>query len=321
MRTSTFSALHWGLLVAVGLAGAGGEHARAATLRWKFNRGETLHYQLEEKTVSATTNQGKTIKTTVTQTIDMSWAVKDVGADGTATVTMTFDRMRTKINTAFGSFEYDTKQNDAPEGIGAATVVTILKKLIGAPFTARMSPLGELSDIQVPESVVKMLKEAGAGRQGAPTGMFSEGGLKNMIIEAGLPLPKDDVAQGTTWKRQSKVQAPAAGTMIVDKVYTYDGPAGAGEEKIGLKSQVSLEPMANSPVTFKIESQDGRGTYVFDNKAGRMSQSSVNVKLKLHITGKIKTGPQESDVQELNAVQDQDTSTIMKLQPSGSSTN
>src|SRR5690242_15955966 len=50
-RIALLSALRWGLVGLV-LAGMGGPAARGATLRWKFRPGETLHYVMDQKTVT-----------------------------------------------------------------------------------------------------------------------------------------------------------------------------------------------------------------------------------------------------------------------------
>jgi hypothetical protein len=300
MRTTT---LRWGLLGLVVVAGAVGRDARAAALRWKFKPGETLHYVTDQKTVTAVKGGGLDVKTTLTQTIDMSWAVKSVAPDETAEMTQTIDRVRTKIESAFGAFEYDSQAEKAPEGPIAASLVPLLKALVGAQFAFKISPQGELTDIRVPEQVTKALREAGPA--GGAAGMFSEDGLKNMIAESSLALPKDDLAKGKSWTRQTKIPTPPVGSMTLDKTYTYDGPdpaAGSGVDKVSLDTKIGIELAPGAPSDFKITSQEGKGTFLFDTAAGRIVNSTVTEKVETLVT-----------VQKTEITQTRDTSTTMKL--------
>jgi Family of unknown function (DUF6263) len=309
MRTIMFSAMRWGWLGLVVLA-AGGPSAGAATLRWKFKAGENLHYAMEQKTVTTVNLNGQEVKTTLTQMIDMIWSVKSVDDQGTADVTQTFDRLRTKIESAFGAFEYDSKAEKEPEGPIAAGTVPLLKALVGAQFSFKMSPQGELSDVRVPEGVAKALREAGAGAAGgAGAGPFSEEGLKSMIVQSSLALPKEDLTKGRTWTRTTKAPTPPIGTMVLDKTYSYEGPdeqAGGHVERIGLVTKVVLEPAADSKLALKIKSQEGKGSFDFDNDAGRVIRSHVTESMEMVM-----------NISNTDVNQNIDTTTDMKLIPAG----
>ena len=58
----------------------------------------------------------------------------------------------------------------------------------------------------------------------------------------------------------------------------------SGRSKITLDTKVKLEPAADSNVAVKIGSQEGKGEFSFDNKAGRVVSSRVNDKLKMSIS-------------------------------------
>ena len=109
------------------------------------------------------------IKTTLSQTIDRSWAVKEVGLDGVADLNQTIDRVRTKIASPIGVFEYDSDDKQEPQGPLAAGLVPFLKALVGAPFAVKMSPQGELSDVKVPEKLLQAIREAGPAGGGGAT--------------------------------------------------------------------------------------------------------------------------------------------------------
>jgi hypothetical protein len=300
--------LRWGLAALV-VAAAAGPAAAATTLRWKLKAGETLHYVMDQKTVSTATLNGQNLKTTVTQTIDMTWVVKDVDAGGTADITLTFDRLRTNIESPFAKFQYDSKENKAAEGPIEASLVPILKSLVGAPFSCRLSPQGVFSDVKLPESLAEKLRQA-APPGGAPAGPYSEEGLKKMISEASLILPKEELTPGKSWTQQIKNPAPGIGTMVLEKKYTYLGPdpKAGGAEKIGLVARVEVQPTPGSALTVKIKSQDNQGTFHFDNTAGRVTDADVAEKVEMVL------GAMNQEV-----TQSTDSTTVMKLMRGGGS--
>ena len=155
---------------------------------------------------------------------------------------------------------------------------------MGAEFSFKMDGRGQLTDIKVPQKLLDSLRQAGPAA--AAGGMFSEEGMKNLISQSSLSLPEGAVEKGTNWKQQSKVPLPMIGTMLMDKTYTF---AGADEKapdrsQITLDTKVTLEPAADSNVAVKISSQQGKGEFSFDNKAGRVVSSRVNDKLKMSIS-------------------------------------
>ncbi len=138
-------------------------------MRWKFTPGEVLHYQMEQKTTTqvklAATNQD--VKTTVSQIVDTTWTVLSVDAAGNAEMSQSIDRMRSKVESNFGTFDFDSQSDKKPEGVVGGPLVPILKALIGQKFKYKITPLGELSDIQVPDALLKTLEESGPAAGGA----------------------------------------------------------------------------------------------------------------------------------------------------------
>ncbi len=304
------SAMRKGLLVLVVLTvTTGSASVEATTLRWKFKPGETLRYAMEQKRVTTLKVPGQELKTTLSQTIDLSWAVKGVAADGTADVSWTIDRMQTRIESQLGTFAYDTKDEKVPEGPVAAALVPTLKVLIGAQFPFKINPQGELSEVKVPEKVVQALRDAGPAASGSNS-TFSEEGLKNMIIQSSLGLPAGDIAEGKTWSKQTKIPSPPIGAMTLDMTFTYLGPdpKAANIEKVGLATKIGVEPQADANVQFQIDAQEVKGDFSFDNTAGRVVNSEMLEKLETTAT-----------FMTMKIQQIIDTKTTMKLVPGGAS--
>jgi hypothetical protein len=310
-------ALRWGLLgLGLVLAGTGGPAARGATLRWKFKPGETLHYTMDQKTVTtAKLPGGQEIKTTLNQTIEMSWAVKGVDDGGAAELVQTLDRIRDQVEAPVGSFAYDSKEPKEPEGLIASARVPLFKALLGAPIAFKMSPLGEPSDVRVPDKVATALRDLGPASAGAGA-MFSEEGLKAMITQASLILPQDDVSEGKTWTRQTKNPVPPLGTMVIDATYRYEGPApNAGPDvvKIGVETKVEIQPaeVADPNASgLKIRSQKSQGAYIFDNAAGHIRDSNMSEVVEVGATLKVGLG---AAAKEMELTQSTETTTVRKL--------
>lgn len=300
------------------LFGTGGPSARAATLRWKFKPGETLHYTMDQK--SSTTAKlpgGQEIKTTLSQTIEMSWAVKAVDDGGNAELVQTIDRIRDQVEAQVGSFTYDSKEEKEPEGLIAAARVPLFKALLGAPISFKMSPQGEPSEVHMPEKVAQALRDLGPAAAGAGA-MFSESGLKEMITQSSLLLPQDDLAEGKTWTKQTKNLVPPLGTLVIDATYRYEGPApdaGPDAVKIGLATRIDLQPAADAndeanANALKIRSQKSQGSYTFDTTAGHVLDSSLNQVIE--VGAKLKVG-QGASAREMELIQSTDTTTTRKL--------
>jgi hypothetical protein len=258
--------------------------ADAVPLSWKFNKGETLRYTMEQKTTQGMKAMGQDFKTNMNQTVDLHWTVRNVAGDGSAELSQTIDRVRTKVDAPGNSFDYDSKSDKAPEGQIATLLTPLLKAMVNAEFTFKMNGRGELSDIKVPPKLLESLKQAGPAA--AAGGMFSEEGLKNLISQSSLTLPGAAVKEGDTWPQKSKVPLPMIGTMIMDKTYTYRGPDSANADllRISLDTKVTLERAADSNVDVKISSQKGTGEFKFNSKEGRIVSSEVNDKLEMSLS-------------------------------------
>lgn len=286
-------------LTLVVLTWSAGVRADGPVLRWKFTPGEALHYQMNQNAVTEVKANGQNIKTTVTQTLETTWAVQTVDASGGAEMSQSIDRLQTKIESPFGTFDYDSKSEKQPEGPAISGIMPILKALIGAKFKYKISASGELSDIQVPESLLQVVKQSGPAAGGGNAGMFSEEGLKNMIRESSLILPPGSLEK--PWTRKKEIPAPPIGTQVVEVTYKYDGTEN-DQARIGMVQKVSLQADPKAEIDAKIGNQDGKGTFVFDTKSGRIVRSNIAQKVQMIVK-----------VMNTEVEQNQETTTEMKL--------
>jgi hypothetical protein len=283
MRSPMTAVVRLGALTLVLSAGLDGPKAEAATLRWKFTRGETLHYAVDLKTEATMKPPNtKALTSTLTQKVELTWEVKKVADDGIAEMTQTIDRVYQKMESPLtGTFEFDTKDRKEPVGPAAETA-PLYKALVGTPVPFKINAKGEVSEVKVPEKLTKMFQEAGPNAAIA-SGVISEPGLKKMIEQTTLELPKEDLAKGKAWTKQDKVNSPI-GPMTSSTTYTDDGPARDGNgmlESISMVTKVNFEAPLGADAPIEIKSQSTTGVFLFDNAAGRLADSRITDTLEM----------------------------------------
>ena len=287
-------ALVIGLLASGAVAGA-----KPTALRWKLKAGEVLRYESAQTTVSKIKDQGgQEVSTTLTLTMDLTWAVKDVDPQGMATVTQTIDRIRTTATMPYGKFAMDSKDGDA-----AGPAAPLFKLLVGAEFTFKMNPQGELSDIKLSDKLLASIR--GDNDPAGGQGQFSEAGLKNMLTQMGMTLPVDPVDTGKTWSRKLAIPSGANGqTREVEQTYTLAPPESSGKPLDSIDMVTKFDPAAvdpNIPVTIK--TQEATGRFLFDNTSGWIESSKVTERVDL-----------SGQMQGKEFTQSNETTTVITLQ-------
>ena len=253
-------------------------------LRWKFSKGQTIHYTMTQKTLSKTEAGGQKGEFTQNQDTDMTWKITKVDASGNAEMDQTIDRIVLTTTGPAGEMKVDTKTEPGPEENGPIGMAAkVLRGMVGSPFHMKMSVQGDISDVTVPPKVLEALKGLGP----AFGAMFSEEGIKRMTGQATIVLPEKAVAKGYTWKSNKSLPMPF-GTMLLDSTYTYEGPEGP-IARIGVAVKSDIKPSENGTMSVKLVSSDGKGEYRFDPKAGMLRNSEMNMKM----TMQIKVGGQE----------------------------
>jgi hypothetical protein len=237
----------------------------------------------------AMTVMGRDFNIDMGQTIDMTWNVTDVDADGKAKMTQTITRVRFTMDGPTGKVDYDSKDGKEPEGPIGKIMTPIFKALAGAEIGLTMDPQGKVSDIKVPEKLTKAAKSLPQGAGGGLSDMLSEDGLKQMMDQSGLRLPKEAVTKGKTWDQQLEMKS-TFGKMKVDTVNTYEGSVtqdGKQVERVALKPKLAIETDENSPAKITVKSQDAKGSAYFDNAAGRLVASNMaqNMEMAVSVMG------------------------------------
>lgn len=290
--------------LAAGLAPAWGF---AETLRWKLKPGEVLKYTLEEKMTSSMKITDRDVKSTKTQTINLSWTVKSVSAAGDSDVVARIDRVRMKISQPpFQPFDFDSDADkvDAPEPFGA--IAKQIKAMAGAEFTFQMKASGAVENFKIPADTLKKLRE-GLPAEGADQGGFSEQALTDMLKQSSPPaFPDDELKPGKSWTAKPARLPSPMGVIVVDKSFTYQGPdpKNSALVQVDTETKVVIEPGADSGVSVKLRSQQGKGRLDFNIESGRIAATTLTQKMELMIA-----------VNDQNIDQTTETTSTMTLTP------
>ncbi|MGP0065128.1 MAG: hypothetical protein ACLQGP_16210 [Isosphaeraceae bacterium] len=280
--------------------------ARAETLRWKFKAGEVLHYSIEQKMVMSAKAMGQERKSSRSQTLDIRWTVNRVDGDGTAEITLRFDRVRVRNEVPpLMPFVLDTNEANAPAQPGFEAETQQLKAIVGAEVVFKIHPTGEMEDVKVPEATLKKMRDAAP--RGSADAEVSEKALKEMLLQSSPPsFPDGDIEPGKTWSSKPAKMPIGFATMVLDKTFTFQGPdsKAPGRLLIGMETKVLLEPAAGADVKATIRKQEGRGTMSFDVETGHLAGARMTQKLEMVLSA----GGQSIE-------QSQDTTTTMTLEP------
>src|SRR3954466_5189346 len=221
--------------------GASTSFAAETALRWKFKVGEKLDYTMvQDMTMSASGGPIPAMNSTMRQEMDMTWDVQGVDdKTGEAVIRQKFDRVKMKMSTPVGGFEYDSKSEEAPTGLGAM-IAPMYKAMTEGDFEITMTSRGEVKDVKIPEQVITALKNS--PNEAAMGDIASADGFKKMISQGALVLPEKPPKKGDTWTTKVEMKNPAFGKQTVETTYRYDGTKEVKGTKFAvIKPQLKME--------------------------------------------------------------------------------
>ncbi len=271
------------LAVCLLLLAASSSHA-ATTLRWKFEPGQVLHQTVVQDMKMTMVIRGRTIVTNMTQTMDVTWEIGAVDAQGTAEITQAFDRIQMKM-TAAGApgFEFDSNKDEELTGIGAA-LGPGLKAMAKSKFELKMTTRGEIVEVEVSQETADAFKKLpGAGAMG---GLFSKDGMIALIKKSSQAFPEQPLEKGDDWTTKTETEMPNIGAMAADTKLTYAGPEdveGKQLEKLDLIIAITIAPKVGGRAQVNLTEQDASGVIYFDNAAGRIDHSEIVQNMTLQV--------------------------------------
>jgi hypothetical protein len=283
------------VVVALALMPQAGSRARAQEpLRWKFEQGQKLDYNMvQDMKMAGEGGPLGQMNMSMRQEMDMTWDVQNVNDKGEAVIKQKFDRIRTKMTMPIGGFEYDSQSTDPPQGT-AAMLAPMYKAMTGSEFEVTMTDRGEIKDVKVPDEMLAAIKNSpGAAMMGE---MATSEGFKKMIKQGALELPVGPPEQGQEWKTDLTIENPVAGKQVVETTYRYEGTKDVdGKTYALIRPQVKMDfgapgqnaegqPAQAQQLNMKIADQSSEGEILFDPQAGRLHSSEMKQKFTLDMS-------------------------------------
>lgn len=255
-------------------------------LVWKFQTGDEHQYRMLQRMdmEMALGEANRKIETAVEQVIDMTWKIDQVDEQGQAKVVQKIDRLRMNMQApGQPEMKYDTDSDEAPAGF-AAMLTPLFKAMTESSFKMTMSPRGQFSDVEMPESFANALKNVpGAAMMGE---MFSDDGFANMIQKSSLILPEPkDLQPGHEWSTTSEMKNPQLGVISTQLTYRYLGPReveGTNFEVFSIKMKMGFGEGAGG-VKVEIADQDTNGEILFNRDAGRLESSKLQQEVDMNV--------------------------------------
>src|SRR5262249_22854965 len=138
-----------------------------------------------------------------------------------AKVTTKIARVKMEIT---GPFAVTIDSADPKEGqnnpLGKA-MASVVKTLAKVEFTATLKPTGEMSDFKISDALVQEFRGLpGSALMGE---LATEQGLKTMLSQGSVELPKEPIAIGGTWTQRTSNKLPM-GTVSGEMKFTFRGP-------------------------------------------------------------------------------------------------
>lgn len=262
-------------------------------LAWKFKPGEELQYATLQKMEVAVDAGGIEIIFEVDQALDLTWKVKSVAEDGSATLTQSIDRLQFRMNSGFtGEFAYDSKAGEEGEGMIWERMGPILAGLTTGTTEVTITPAGEVKDVVLSDELSEAFEAAKEGEGGGAGGIFALLGIgmdaetvKLAIADSVIQLPAEPIAEGGTWGNTTEVEMGPA-KQVTEKTLTFDGTEardGKKLAKIGVASEMMLEIDEDNEadVELEITEQESTGSVYFDVEEGKTVDASTETVLVL----------------------------------------
>lgn len=249
-------------------------------LAWKFSRNRVIDVLIEQDT-SMQLEVGGVAKqpanpTLTNQITSITWTVKELDADGVATVEQMINRVQLDVKSTVGNFLIDTANNQPLQGLGE-TMAKGIRPLAGARFLVATKPTGEISDVSIPPDLTGKLKDGAGG--------LGEAALREIVRNGSLQFPNKPIVVGDTWSSQYELDIQAFGKLLVTTTYQYLGEEKAGGgvlDKIKATTAVKASDTSDSS-GLKLKGQESSGMVWFDNVRGCIDHSEFKQDMAMDV--------------------------------------
>lgn len=210
------------IVCAAVIAASGCGKSKKVELRYTFKKGQTFNMRMTADQKISQTIMGTKQDMDQRIVLGMRFDVKDVAADGVATVKTTYDRASLRQSGPMGTTEYDSSKPDGNVPVAAQGFAA----LVGQGFVIKWAPDGQVKDVEGLDSMLRnvMRKIDVPSPQLRPIvekqlkEQFGEKAMKENMQAASAIFPDRPVAIGDSWQRSFIVTKGFP--VIVDSTWT-----------------------------------------------------------------------------------------------------
>ena len=228
-----------GCVVLVALCGSG---AAATQLQWKLAKGKTYYQRTVVEQQIGQEIMGQQQKSELHMGTGLKLQVLGVDAQGNMRIQYTYLWSRLKQVNPMAQVDYDSSSK-SPVSAGAEGFAA----LIGQSYTVRMTPKGQVLDVngveQLRDAVLKKLPAGTDAAMGMnPVAMYIDPATVKQMTEANMAIyPDKSVNPGDSWTKEMSMTVGFA--MIVQSKWTLEKEE-AGVATIGLAATIRTAPNA-----------------------------------------------------------------------------
>ena len=149
-----------------------------------------------------------------------------------------------------------------------------IRPLAGAKFIVKTKPNGEVSEVVIPDDLLKNLNE------------LSTAGLREIAANGSLKFPVKAIDVGESWPAQYELDMPPFGKLIVSTTYQYLGDETIGGrvlDRIKATTAVKVADATNNS-GLKLKGQESGGMIWFDNTRGSIDHSEFKQEMSINVT-------------------------------------
>jgi hypothetical protein len=274
--------------VALGLAGAAVAQEKV-DLSWKLAKDKPFFQEMTTTTSQNMKVMGLDVVQTQKQTFYFSWTPVEE-KDKKWTLEQKIEGVKMEITIAGNKIEFDSTQPSTQNN----ALTDFFKTLVGSKFKLTLDADKKVTAVEAGDFVKKL---SAANAQMAPLldKILSENALKQMADPTFGLSPKEPVAKGATWTKDSELNLGPIGSYKTAFKYTYEGKEKVGDKEL---DKIKVEPTLTYAVPtgggeglpFRIKEANlksgtgSTGTIFFDSKAGRLDNSRLTIQLTGDLT-------------------------------------
>lgn len=272
------------VLAVLGLAHWNVNPGHAQTPQWKFAEGDTFAIRISQTSAVTTVVDRRVVEHSNEMTLEIDWVVESMDGENaqlTQTITRVIASLTMPGEKGPKTIEYDS--NSERFTGDARRMNKSFSRIIGQPVAITITPLGEITDVKIPEETLESLRQMPGSMQGRK--MFEPESIREMFAQAGMQLPSDTTGDSWETTREFSVGTPQKFNQTLS--YTIEN-SGANPLEIGFTGTIaaiettspSERPEGIEFDSLEIEEQDSSGKIVFDTESGNCTSSESTTMLK-----------------------------------------